>query len=94
MRKRYPADFKAKVAMEAVKGERSLTELASRYEVHPKQVSEWRKLLLEKVTGIFSESHHRKEQSDEKEKARLFEEIGRLKVELDWVKKKSGGLGR
>lgn len=94
MRKSYPAAFKGKVALEAVKGERSLGELSSRYEVHATLIGEWRKILLSKVWEIFGDGRGRKEQSDETEKARLYEEIGRLKVELDWVKKKSGLLGR
>ena len=89
MRKSYPADFKAKVALEAVKGERSLAELASRYEVHGTQIGQWRKALLAGLPEIFSEKRHRKEHNDEVERARLYEEIGRLKVELDWLKKKS-----
>ncbi len=94
MRKSYPADFKAKVALEAVKGERSLAELASRYEVHGTQIGQWRKALLSGLPEIFSEKRHRRDQNDEAEKARLFEQIGRLKVELDWLKKKSDLLGR
>jgi putative transposase len=94
MRKSYPADFKAKVALEAMKGERSMVELSSRYEVHATLIGEWRKTLLARVSEIFSDGRPRKEQDDEAEKARLYEEIGRLKVELDWVKKKSGLLGR
>ena len=82
MRKSYPAEFKAKLALEAVKGERSLSELASKYEVHPNQIGQWRKALLSDLPGVFSEKRHRKEQDGEAEKARLYEEIGRLKVEL------------
>jgi len=93
MRTRYPAEFKAKVALEAVKGERSLSELASRYEVHPNQIGQWRKALLAGLPEVFSEKRHRQAQDDEAEKARLYEEIGRLKVELDWLKKKATLLG-
>ena len=85
---------KGKVALEAVKGERSLAELASRYEVHGTQIGQWRKALLAGLPEIFSEKRHRRDQNDEAEKARLFEQIGRLKVELDWLKKKSDVLGR
>jgi transposase-like protein len=94
MRKSYPSEFKAKVALEAVKGERSLSELASKYEVHPNQIGQWRKALLAELPALFSEKRHRQEQNDEAEKARLYEEIGRLKVELDWMKKKANQLGR
>jgi putative transposase len=94
MRKSYSSEFKAKVAVEAIKGERTMAELSSRYEVHGTLIGQWRKTLLERVIEIFSDGRARKELGDEAEKARLYEEIGRLKVELDWVKKKSGLLGR
>lgn len=93
MRKSYTAQFKAKVALEAVKGERSLSELASKYEVHPNQIGQWRKALLAGMPDVFSEKRHRKEQDGEAEKASLYEEIGRLKMELDWLKKKADLLG-
>ena len=93
MRKSYTAEFKAKVALEAVKGDRSLAELASRYEVHPTQIGQWRKALLAGLPEVFSEKRRHRERNGEEEKARLYEEIGRLKVELDWLKKKSDLLG-
>lgn len=92
MRKTYTGDFKAKVALEAVKGERSLAELASRYEVHAAQISQWRKALLAGLPELFSEKRRRHEEDGEAEKSRLYEEIGRLKVELDWLKKKADKL--
>ena len=92
MRKSYSAAFKAKVALEAVKGDRALAELASRYEVHANQIGQWRKALLAGLPEVFSDKRRRQEQSDDVEKARLYEEIGRLKVELDWLKKKSEQL--
>ena len=93
MRKSYPADFKAKVALEAVRGERSLSELASRYEVHPNQLGQWRRALLAGVKELFSDRRRHRTEDDEAEKARLYEEIGRLKVELDWLKKKAALFG-
>jgi putative transposase len=92
MRKSYSAAFKAKVALEAVKGDRTLAELASRYEVHANQIGQWRKALLAGLPEVFSDRRRRQEQNDDVEKARLYEEIGRLKVELDWLKKKSEQL--
>ena len=88
MRKTYTAAFKAKVALEALKGDRSLAELSSRYEVHATQIGTWRKALLAGLPEVFSDKRRKKEESSEEEKSRLYEEIGRLKVELDWLKKK------
>ena len=93
MRKSYSAAFKAKVALEAVKGDRSLTELSSRYEVHPNQIGQWRKALLAGLPEVFSDKRRRQDEDAEVEKARLYEEIGRLKGELDWLKKKGEQLG-
>lgn len=93
MRKRYTSDFKAKVALEAIKGDRSLSELASRYEVHGTQIGQWKKALLCGMSDIFSEKRQKKDSNNEEEKAKLYEEIGRLKVELDWLKKKSDLFG-
>ena len=90
MRKSFSADFKARVALEAIKGERSLSELASHYEVHPNQIRIWKKRLLEEMSGIFSDKRRKEKQTEEGDKAKLFEEIGRLKIENDWLKKKSG----
>ncbi len=89
MRKSFTAKFKAKVALEAVKGERSLAELASRYEVHATQIGQWRKALVEGLPDVFSDRRWKKAKNEQVEKSQLFEEIGRLKVELDWLKKKS-----
>ena len=89
MRKRYSGEYKAKVAVEALKGDRSLSELSSKYEVHPNQIRLWKKKLLESLPDIFSNRRKRKIDSDEELKSRLYQEIGQLKVELDWLKKKS-----
>ena len=92
MRKSYSAAFKAKVALEAAKGDRSLSELASKYEVHPNQIGQWRKALLAGLPEVFSDKRRKQDEDTEQEKARLYEEIGRLKVELDWLKKKAEQL--
>ena len=89
-RRNHSADFKAKVALEAVKGVKSVSELASLYEVHPNQISKWKKQLIEEVPGIFSNRKVRAEKEDEELKARLYQQIGQLQVELDWLKKKCG----
>ena len=92
MRKTYSADFKAKVALESVKGDKSLAELAAKYEVHPTQIGQWRKVLLSGLSEVFSDKRQKQEENTEEEKSRLYEEIGRLKIALDWLKKKSGRL--
>jgi transposase-like protein len=88
MRKRYPPDFKAKVALEALRETKTIAELASAYEVHPNQITNWKKQLLEAVPGIFSNHRDRENADQEKVLERLYGEIGKLKVELDWLKKK------
>jgi len=88
MRKSYPAKIKAKVALEAVKGERSLAELSSRYEVHATQIGQWRKALLAGLPELFSDKRRKHDDISDVEKAQLYEEIGRLKMELDWLKKR------
>jgi len=70
------------------KGEKSLSALASHYEVHPNQIRTWKKRLFEEVSGIFSDKRRKEKQTEEGDKAKLFEEIGRLKIENDWLKKK------
>jgi transposase-like protein len=86
-KKRYTAAFKAKVALEAIKGVKTISEIASEYEVHPAQVSQWKRQLRDGLEDVFTDPR-RSGRSEEKEKDRLYQEIGRLKVELDWLKKK------
>ena len=89
-RKNHSARFKAKVALEAVKGIRSLSELASKYEVHPNQIRKWKQLLLDQISDLFVDKRRRKSDDDEKLKEQLYQQIGQLKVENDWLKKKAG----
>jgi transposase-like protein len=90
VRRRHGAEFKAKVALAAAVGDRTLAELAGHYEVHPSQITQWKRQLLEGVPGIFSRPGNRQEQEQQELTARLYQQIGQLKVELDWVKKKAG----
>lgn len=89
-RKQYSGALKAKIAIEAVKGQRTIQEIASHYEVHPNQVTHWKKQLLDQAPDIFSPGRGQIEQADDQVKAELYQQIGQLKVELDWIKKKSG----
>ena len=86
-RKHSPA-FKARVALEAVKGEETTAELASRFEVHPSQVRTWKKALAEGAVGIFGGDRDQK--GDEALVAQLYQQIGRLKVERDFLDKALG----
>ena len=89
--KQYLPSFKAKVALEAIREEETIVELASRYQVHPTQIKRWKKTASEEMIELFKDG---KQKGGEKEKnlfiEELYREIGQLKVELDWLKKKSG----
>jgi len=91
-RKRHSAQLKAKVALEAIRGERTVNELASLYQVHPSQIAAWKKRALEGMTDLFADGRCKGRQDDEVLKAQLYQQIGQLKVELDFLKKKSGLL--
>lgn len=89
-RRQFNGEFKARVALAAVRGERTVSELAAHFEVHPNQISQWKKELLAAAPGVFSDRRRREETDQEELVGELYKEIGRLKVELDWVKKKVG----
>jgi len=91
-RKNHSAEFKAKVAIAAIKGDKTINEIASTYGVHPNQVMTWKKQALGVIPDAFSSRLARQADEDELLKARLYQEIGQLKVELDWLKKKVGLL--
>lgn len=87
-RKRHSADFKAKVALEAHRGVKTLPELAKEFGLHPTQISQWKQHLHQEASTLFGKSDELAA-SAEREKRRLYEQIGRLQMELDWLKKKS-----
>jgi transposase-like protein len=87
-RKQHSPVFKAKVAMEAVKGERTLNELASQFELHPTQVVQWKKRLVEGANELFQGRIERDAAQESALRDRLYQQIGQMKVELDWLKKK------
>ena len=89
MRRRYDSAFKAKVALEAIKGERTIAEIASECGVHPNQIVKWKKQLLEEASEIFTGSRKQTKRKTEDLESELYKQIGKLKVELDWLKKKS-----
>jgi transposase len=86
-RNHYTAEFKAKVALAAIKGQQTVNEIAATYGVHPNQVLQWKKQALEVLPEVFSSRRMRAAQDDEALQARLYQQIGQLKVELDWLKK-------
>ena len=88
-RKHNPA-LKAKVALEAVKGEDTVAQLAARYEVHSGQIQAWKKTLVEGASGVFGNGKEQKGKSDAALIARLYQEIGQLKVERDFLAERSG----
>lgn len=92
-RKKHSAEFKAKIALEAAKGLKTINEIASDAGVHPTQVTLWKKQLVEEIPSLFVSSPGKKEKSQEELTDSLYQQIGQLKVELDWVKKKSGIFG-
>ena len=92
-RKRHSVAFKAKVAVEAIKGKRSLNELAGLYQVHPTQIAVWKKRALAGLPELFADGRRKGPEDDESLQAQLYQEIGQLKVELDFLKKKLGLLG-
>ena len=87
-RKRYSAEFKAKVALEALKEQKTLSELSNQYQIHSVQISNWKKQLLDGSALIFKNSTNNNQKKQQNLEAHLYQEIGRLKIELDWLKKK------
>ena len=89
-RRKHNPSFKARVALEALKGEETIAELASRYEVHPSQIRKWKQALADGAAGIFGGEEARKRKDDENLVARLYQEIGQLKVEKDFLDRALG----
>ena len=91
-RKHYDSKFKAQVSLEAIKGQRTVTQIASDYGVHPNMVTQWKKAALEEFPGIFSSKQQKAQKDNQALQDELYRQIGQLKVELDWLKKKPGAI--
>ena len=89
-RRKHSPGFKAKVALEAVKGEETIAQLAARYQVHPGQIQAWKKTLLEGAAGVFNGNQDKRKKGDEVLIAKLYQQIGQLKVERDFLWERSG----
>jgi len=91
-RRNLSAAFKAKVAIAAIKGHKTINEIASEFEVHPNQVSNWKKKLMDGAMDVFSGKEKKREKDFDEEREKLYQQIGKMKVEVDWLKKKTGHL--
>ncbi len=87
-RRTFSDKFKAKVALDAVRGVKTLTELAAEYQVHPNQISTWKKLLVSQASELFATESQSSAKTEEELTAPLYEEIGRLKMDVKWLEKK------
>ena len=89
MKKKYNSAFKTKVVLEVLKEENTIAEISSKYGVSANQISKWKKQVIENMPEIFSGKRKKKEKSGSELEEELYKQIGQLKVELDWLKKKS-----
>jgi transposase-like protein len=89
-RRHHSAEFKAKVALEAIKGLRTTNEIAAAYGIHPVLLSQWKKQVLEELPQVFSSQRAKAAADEENFRDRLYQQIGQLQFELDWLKKKVG----
>ena len=89
-RKQYRSEFKVKVALEAIRGQKTANEIASEYGVHPTQIAQWKKQVLDELLNVFARPGSEGAKSEEAVIASFYQQIGQLKVEVDFLKKKSG----
>jgi len=92
-RKSHSAAFKAKVALEAIKQEKTASQLSGQYGVHPNQIRVWKKKVMEELPRIFSRKRQVQDKKQDELVSELYRQIGQLKVETDWLKKKSEQIG-
>lgn len=89
-RKVYSGEFKAKVALEVLKGQRTVNEIAAAHEIHPGQALQWKRQAMEVLPEAMSDRRKRIEREGDAREEELYAQIGRLRMELEWLKKKSG----
>jgi transposase-like protein len=92
-RKRHSAAFKAKVALEAAKQTKTVAELAKTFQVHPVQISQWKKQLLDGAESLFRDGRRREREEGQALQTELYERIGRLNMEVEWLKKSVARCG-
>jgi len=91
-RQSYSKEFKARVALDALKGQKTVSEIASEYKIHPNQVSQWKKKVLAGLSDSFARGKSNEVEDLESERDRLYRKVGQLQVEVDWLKKVTGPM--
>jgi len=92
-RRRFTVEFKARVVRAALREDKTLAELASKFDVHPNQITDWKRQAIEALPDVFSRRKAADAKACEQHEARLYEQVGKLQVELEWLKKKARQLG-
>ena len=92
-RKKHSNELKARIALDAIRGQKTMSELASEYGVHANQIGRWKKQLLEAAPDIFTRGKNKEAEKNEVERDHLYKKVGQLQIEVDWLKKKTGYLG-
>lgn len=92
-RRKHTAEFKARIAIEAIRGIKTISEIAAEFEIHPVMVSSWKKEMLEHLPELFENKNARKDKDNDREKEQLHSKVGQLTMEVDFLEKKCRQLG-